>query len=59
LVSKLCDDAIDGDASGFDQAIGFPSRTDAVFRKEFVDANRVAHWVEVLSSGIRPETQNS
>jgi hypothetical protein len=30
-----------------------------VFRKEFIDANRVAHWVEVLSSGIRPETQNS
>lgn len=41
LVSMLRNDVVDGDASGFDQPIGFPPRADPVLGKEFVDANRI------------------
>src|SRR6476620_677467 len=43
LVSKLCDDIVDSDASRFDQPVGFAARADSVLGKELVDANGVSH----------------
>jgi hypothetical protein len=45
LISQAGHPLIDGHATGFDQAIGLSSRTDAVVCKKLIDAKRIGHGV--------------
>ena len=53
LISQAGNPLIDGHATGFDQAIGLSSRTDAMLCEEFIDAKRIGHSVNMLFQWTR------